>query len=70
MLLRWTEEMTRIRKPWAYKGVFVQPHNFNSSGMRWMARMSWGGTLRADSKQGMRELINDVLEANGVKRDQ
>lgn len=61
--------MSKVRKPWGYKGVFVQPHDFNSSGMRWMARMSWGSTLRADTKPGMKSLINEVLQANGVKRD-
>jgi hypothetical protein len=43
--------------PWAYKGVIVHPADRNSSGIRWYARIGSGRALRADSKDGMRDLI-------------
>lgn len=52
-------------KPWTYKGIDVYPAELNSSGIRWYARTPWG-LLRTDSKQSMRELITDVMTANGV----
>lgn len=58
--------MNKIRAPWGYKGIFVQPADFNSSGIRWMARTPWGPTLRADSKAGMRELVTNIMTANGL----
>ena len=53
--------MTRERKPWRYKGFDIYPHDFNSMGLRWYARSPWG-LLRADTKDGMRELINNELQ--------
>ena len=53
------------RKPWTYKGIDVYPADLNSSGIRWYARTPWG-TLRTDTKQSMRELVTDVMAANGV----
>ena len=50
---------------WTYKGIDVFPADINSSGIRWYARMGIGITLRADTKQGMRELINHNLKARG-----
>lgn len=50
---------------WTYKGVDIFPADRNSSGIRWYARNVPGapGTLRADSKQSMRELITHYLPA-------
>lgn len=49
---------------WTYKGTDIWPAEPNCSGLRWYARTGDGqwkpGTppvLRADTKQGMRELI-------------
>ncbi len=44
--------------PWRYKGVDVFAADRNSSGIRWYARMGSVPTLRADTKQSMRQLIN------------
>ena len=50
---------------WTYKGVDVDRHGPNSMGLRWIARNPNpnGRTLylRADTKDGMRELITDAL---------
>lgn len=43
---------------WTYKGVNVYPAPVNSSGVRWTANVEIGVTLRADTKQGMRAVIN------------
>lgn len=45
---------------WTYKGVNVYQAGRNSSGIRWHA-LGNGSYLRSDTKQGMRELINDML---------
>lgn len=50
------------RKMWTYKGTNIYPADRNSSGIRWTARDGSGIALRADSKAGMRELINHLLE--------
>jgi hypothetical protein len=47
---------------WTYKGIDVYPADRNSAGLRWAARTpdSWPAAppmLRANTKQGMRELI-------------
>jgi len=42
---------------WTYKGIDVFQADSNSSGIYWYARYN-GETLRADTKQSMRELIN------------
>lgn len=47
-------------KIWEYKGVVVFPAGLNSSGIRWSANAHVGMTLRADTKQGMRELITEA----------
>lgn len=46
-----------MRKMWTYKGFNVWPAEINSSGIRWEAYTPTG-FLRADTKQGMRELIS------------
>lgn len=48
---------------WTYKGIDIFPADFNSSGIRWMAWTDWG-TLRADTKTGMRGLINHYKGGN------
>lgn len=48
--------------PWKYKRVNVYPATLNSSGIRWYAREGWGYTLRADTKEGMRQLIRKQLD--------
>lgn len=52
------------RSIWTYKGVTVYPASLNSSGIRWYARCLLDSAaqlnaynLRADTKQGMRQLI-------------
>jgi hypothetical protein len=45
-----------MREMWTYYGVNVYPADMNCSGIRWTARFA-GLPLRADSKDGMRELI-------------
>lgn len=42
---------------WTYKGIDVFPADRNSSGIRWYARTQ-NGILKADTKQGMKQLIN------------
>ena len=45
---------------WTYKGIDVFPvSGGNSSGIRWYARHPEAGTLRADTKASMRDLINE-----------
>jgi hypothetical protein len=53
--------------PWTYKGIDVYPHDHNTMGLRWDARSPWG-RLRADSKQGMKSLINQALRVHGLIR--
>jgi len=43
---------------WLYKGVAIFPATINGSGIKWTANAGYGHTLRADTKQNMRELIN------------
>ena len=55
---------------WTYKGINVYRADANASGIRWYSRINWDDyppILRADSKAGMRALINDVLSAHGLK---
>lgn len=57
---------------WTYKGLFVFPADRNSAGIRWETFISLAEDsrfnidapprLRADTKQGMRELINHYLK--------
>jgi hypothetical protein len=47
-------------KTWTYKGVNVFPASVNASGIRWTARCNLGFALKADTKQGMKQLINEV----------
>lgn len=48
---------------WTYKGFDVFPADRNSSGIRWYCRTGSGeGILRADSKDGMKELINEFIK--------
>lgn len=51
--------------PWNYKGVNVYRSALNASGIRWHALAGRGGFLRADTKSGMRELIN-ISEKEGL----
>lgn len=50
------------RKAWIYRGVFVLPAGRNAYGIRWTANAHVGSCLRADSKDGMRELIRDAIQ--------
>ncbi len=45
---------------WTYKGIDVSRADRNSSGIRWEAFTQYG-RLRADTKEGMKQLINEVL---------
>lgn len=61
------------REPWTYKGIDIYPADPNTSGIRWHARIPDSPTVnsfRADTKEGMRELINDHLIANPSQRQQ
>lgn len=51
----------KLPKSWTYKGVYVMPATRNASGIRWAAHAN-GAWLRADTKEGMRRLINDALK--------
>ncbi len=53
--------MNRKREMWTYKGVNVYPAEINSSGIRWYA-LGFGGTLKADTKESMRQLITEARE--------
>lgn len=56
--------------PWTYKGFTVYPRDVNGSGVRWqaviptdrMAEHAGCSRLAADTKQGMRDLINHLLK--------
>lgn len=51
---------------WTYKGILVHRASANSTGIRWYARLRVDGAppvLRADTKQGMRQLITHYLAA-------
>lgn len=45
---------------WTYKGVYVHRAGPNGSGIRWTA-LCYGRFLRADTKQGMRELVTNEV---------
>lgn len=55
---------------WTYKGVDIYPHGPNMAGLRWEARITDDSRfpdsappgLSADTKQGMRELINHYMK--------
>ena len=53
------------RKPWTYGGENIWPCELNSSGMRWYALTEKSGILRADTKEGMRELIREYVGVRG-----
>jgi hypothetical protein len=42
-----------------YKGVVILPADPNSSGIRWTARLESGTRLRADTLQGIRQMITE-----------
>lgn len=42
---------------WTYRGINVYPADRNASGVRWIASTGSGMKLRADTKEGMRQLI-------------
>ena len=44
---------------WTYKGIDIFRADPNCSGIRWYAWTD-AGTLKADTKQGMRQLISDM----------
>lgn len=48
------------RKAHIYCGVVILPADRNSSGIRWTANVGTGITLRADTLQGIRELIREA----------
>lgn len=50
-------------KNWTYKGINVYPADRNSSGIRWTA-LGPNGRLRADTMQGMKQLITEALARN------
>jgi hypothetical protein len=50
------------KRIWTYKGINVCCAALNSSGIRWYARLPSGDALRADTKQGMKQLINQHLK--------
>lgn len=47
---------------WEYMGIVVLPADRNSAGIRWTANANAGYTLKADTKDGMRELIREALK--------
>ena len=47
-------------KTWEYKGIMIFPADRNAYGIRWTANSHKGLTLRSDTKQGMKDLINDL----------
>ncbi len=58
--------MKQKLKGWMYKGVEVWPADRNSSGIAWYARSIFSSpTLRADTKQGMRQLITHAQIGGG-----
>jgi hypothetical protein len=53
-----------IRRIWTYMGVNVYRCEPNGSGMRWHAMPGAGRVLKADTKDGMRELIREMQKTN------
>jgi hypothetical protein len=47
-----------------YKGILILPADRNSSGIRWTARLANGDLLRADTLQGIKELIKEKTLKN------
>jgi hypothetical protein len=45
-----------------YRGVVILPADRNSSGIRWTARLNDGTRLRADTLQGIRQMIRQALQ--------
>lgn len=43
-----------------YRDVVILPADRNSSGIRWTASLHNGTPLRADTLQGMREMIREA----------
>jgi hypothetical protein len=54
--------VTAGRAMWTYKRVDVWPADRNSAGIRWYAHVPGSPVLRADTKDGMRELITHYTE--------
>lgn len=50
-----------------YKGYIIDRCGINSSGMRWAALGTYG-YLKADTLAGLKELINEDIRRNDVKR--
>ena len=50
-----------------YKGYIIERCGINSSGMRWTT-LGTNGYLKADTLAGVKELINEDIRRNGVKR--
>lgn len=48
-------------KVWTYYGVNIYPADPNSSGIRWYAYCGSGMALKADTKEGMRQLIRQSM---------
>ncbi len=58
------------RSFWTYKGLDVFPADRNSSGINWYSRTGSGeGVLRSDTKDGMKQLINEYVRERGKKRN-
>lgn len=54
------------RKVWAYRGVNIHPNESdNAYGFRWWAMAGLGFILRGDTKQSMRDLVNEHLPQKG-----
>ena len=61
---RWQQrqEWRQAVKPYyIYRNVTIYPASRNSSGIRWTAMTGDGITLRADTLEGMRQLIRERL---------
>lgn len=48
-------------RPHIYRGIAILPADRNASGIRWTARMDDGTRLRADTLQGIKQMIADAL---------
>lgn len=51
-----------VRTMWTYKGFNIYPAERNSSGIRWYCYDGSGICKKAETKEGMRSLINENLD--------
>jgi len=56
-----------IVKARIYRNVVILPAYRNSSGIRWIARLNNGDRLRADTLQGIRQMIREYLDVRAVQ---